>query len=98
MPERIVYHVADGVGYVGIDRPEKKNALTVAMYAGLVDALEQAEAEANARFPRADAHQEGAPGPGAASGSRPQAPDGLACRVPLWPSDRRIDCTGGRSS
>lgn len=33
----------DGVLRLRLDRPKKKNALTQAMYAGLADALEQAD-------------------------------------------------------
>jgi enoyl-CoA hydratase/carnithine racemase len=43
MPERIDFQIADGVARIGINRPEKKNALTVAMYSGLVEAFQQAE-------------------------------------------------------
>jgi enoyl-CoA hydratase/carnithine racemase len=43
MPERIDFQIADGVARIGINRPEKKNALTVAMYTGLVEAFQQAE-------------------------------------------------------
>src|SRR5690606_34603079 len=39
----------DGVLTVTISRPEKKNALTDAMYGALADALEQAEASADIR-------------------------------------------------
>jgi enoyl-CoA hydratase/carnithine racemase len=49
MPERIDFQVADGVARIGIDRPEKKNALTVAMYTGLVDAFQRAEADKTVR-------------------------------------------------
>lgn len=45
MPEIIDFHTADGVAHIGINRPEKKNALTRALYAGLVDALAKAEAD-----------------------------------------------------
>ena len=49
MPEIIDFHTADGVAQIGINRPEKKNALTAALYAGLVDALAKAEADKNVR-------------------------------------------------
>ena len=39
MAEQIDFQVADGVAQIGINRPEKKNALTAAMYAGLVEAF-----------------------------------------------------------
>ena len=45
----ITAHAAGGVLTIGIDRPEKKNALTAAMYEALVDALEQADAAAPVR-------------------------------------------------
>ncbi len=45
MPDRILTHAEGGVLRLTIDRPEKKNALTVAMYAALADALGQAEAD-----------------------------------------------------
>ena len=41
--------VADGVCTVTISRPEKRNSLTRAMYAGLADALEMAAREATVR-------------------------------------------------
>src|SRR5262245_35982869 len=41
----ILTEVADGVLRIQIDRPEKKNALTAAMYAGLATALEHAEGD-----------------------------------------------------
>jgi enoyl-CoA hydratase/carnithine racemase len=37
--------VADGILCIQLDRPEKKNALTAAMYAGLASALEHAAAD-----------------------------------------------------
>lgn len=42
MSEHIRVTVADGVCTVTIDRPEKKNSLTRAMYAALADAIEMA--------------------------------------------------------
>jgi enoyl-CoA hydratase/carnithine racemase len=45
LSENIRTAVADGVLTVRIDRPEKKNSLTQAMYAGLADAIERAQAE-----------------------------------------------------
>lgn len=42
MSGRIGVAVADGVCTLTIDRPEKKNSLTRAMYAGLADAIEAA--------------------------------------------------------
>lgn len=49
MSDCIHFKIADGVARIGIDRPEKKNALTKAMYAALVEALQQAESAANVR-------------------------------------------------
>jgi enoyl-CoA hydratase/carnithine racemase len=45
MNEQIGYQSADGVAQIRIDRPDKKNALTAAMYTGLVDAFLRAEAD-----------------------------------------------------
>jgi enoyl-CoA hydratase/carnithine racemase len=45
MPEQIDYSVAGGFARIVINRPEKKNALTAKMYAGLVDAFEKADAD-----------------------------------------------------
>jgi enoyl-CoA hydratase/carnithine racemase len=45
MSEYIRVGVADGVCTVTIARPEKKNSLTHAMYAGLADAIAMAQAE-----------------------------------------------------
>lgn len=45
MSEHIQVEIADGVQTVRINRPEKKNALTAAMYAGLAAALDQAAAD-----------------------------------------------------
>jgi enoyl-CoA hydratase/carnithine racemase len=49
MAEQIDFQIADGVADIGINRPEKKNALTAAMYAGLVDAFRQAESNKSVR-------------------------------------------------
>ena len=40
---------ADGVLHLALDRPEKKNAITRAMYAGLADALTDAAGDADVR-------------------------------------------------
>ncbi|HET6326588.1 MAG TPA: enoyl-CoA hydratase [Planctomycetaceae bacterium] len=45
MNEQIGYESADGVAQIRIDRPDKKNALTAAMYTGLVEAFLRAEAD-----------------------------------------------------
>ena len=45
MNEQIGYQSADGVAQIRIDRPDKKNALTAAMYTGLVDAFKRAESD-----------------------------------------------------
>ena len=49
MAEQIDFQIADGVAHIGINRPEKKNALTAAMYAGLVEAFQQAESTKSVR-------------------------------------------------
>ena len=49
MPEPVLTALNGGVLRVTIDRPEKKNALTVAMYAALAEAFRQAEADAGVR-------------------------------------------------
>ncbi len=45
MPSPILTELDGGVLRITIDRPEKKNALTVAMYAALADAFRQAETD-----------------------------------------------------
>ncbi len=45
MPDHVLSALDGGVLRVTINRPEKKNALTVAMYEALTEALRQAEAE-----------------------------------------------------
>jgi enoyl-CoA hydratase/carnithine racemase len=49
MNEQIGYQSADGVAQIRIDRPEKKNALTAALYTGLVDAFQRAESDNSVR-------------------------------------------------
>jgi enoyl-CoA hydratase/carnithine racemase len=49
MNGQIGYQSADGVAHIRIERPEKKNALTAAMYVALADAFERAEADKSAR-------------------------------------------------
>jgi enoyl-CoA hydratase/carnithine racemase len=49
MNEQIGYQSADGVAQIRIDRPDKKNALTAAMYTGLVDSFKRAEADPSVR-------------------------------------------------
>jgi enoyl-CoA hydratase/carnithine racemase len=49
MNEQIGYQAADGVAQIRIERPEKKNALTAAMYTGLVDAFVRAESDKSVR-------------------------------------------------
>jgi enoyl-CoA hydratase/carnithine racemase len=44
---RIELETADGVAWITIRRPEAKNALTKAMYAGIRDACRQAEADSS---------------------------------------------------
>ena len=45
MGNEILTELADGVLRIGINRPDKKNALTVAMYAAIGEALKRAEDE-----------------------------------------------------
>lgn len=49
MVEHVVTAAADGILDIRLNRPDKKNALTVAMYAALADALERADADASVR-------------------------------------------------
>ncbi len=49
MSDPILTHTENGVLRVTINRPEKKNALTVAMYAALADALRHAETDPSIR-------------------------------------------------
>src|SRR5580698_8777657 len=49
MADQIDFHVADGVAHIVINRPEKKNALTAAMYAALMGAFRQAESNKSVR-------------------------------------------------
>jgi len=47
--DRILCHVADGIMRIQINRPDKKNALTVAMYVELAAALDRAERQPDVR-------------------------------------------------
>jgi enoyl-CoA hydratase/carnithine racemase len=49
MNEHVKTEIADGVMTLTLQRPEKKNALTGAMYDALSNALERAEADASVR-------------------------------------------------
>src|SRR6201996_2749293 len=49
MTEHVKTEIIDGVMTLTLQRPEKKNALTGAMYDALTDALKQAEADASVR-------------------------------------------------
>lgn len=49
MAAQIDFRSADGVAHIVINRPEKKNALTAAMYAALVEAFQQAESTRSVR-------------------------------------------------
>ena len=49
MTDHILTEAADGVLRITINRPEKKNALTVAMYAALADAFRQADSDPSTR-------------------------------------------------
>lgn len=47
MSEFITTKVTDRIASIGIARPQKKNALTQAMYAAMADAIAEAEADSN---------------------------------------------------
>ena len=49
MSDQIVVSRADGVCEIQLNRPEKRNALTLAMYGALVDALNEARADDSIR-------------------------------------------------
>lgn len=49
MSEHIRTELADGVLTVALNRPEKKNAITQAMYAGLSEAVERAKTDGDVR-------------------------------------------------
>ncbi len=49
MTEHIVTSTADGIFQIRLNRPEKKNALTLAMYAAMADALKSAEGDSAVR-------------------------------------------------
>jgi enoyl-CoA hydratase/carnithine racemase len=49
MAENIVVSVQDRILQLRLDRPEKKNALTRGMYLGMIEALQQAEADSAVR-------------------------------------------------
>jgi enoyl-CoA hydratase/carnithine racemase len=49
MTEQIISTSSDGIQQIQMNRPEKKNALTSAMYAAMADALEAAEKDAAIR-------------------------------------------------
>ena len=49
MSEHVLIHQADGVLTLTLDRPDKKNALTDAMYGALSDAMEAARGDAAVR-------------------------------------------------
>src|ERR1700757_833302 len=49
MTEHVKNEISDGVMTLTLQRPEKKNALTGAMYDALTDALKQVEADASVR-------------------------------------------------
>lgn len=52
MSQHVLFEVSEGVATLTLNRPEKKNALTVEMYQALVDALARAEADPKARVIR----------------------------------------------
>lgn len=43
MTDSILYHVADGIAHITLNRPEKRNALSLGMQAALCDALWEAD-------------------------------------------------------
>lgn len=47
--ENILTETKDGIARIEIDRPEKKNALTAAMYQAMADAIKAAEADGKVR-------------------------------------------------
>src|SRR3984957_20996159 len=49
MSDQVVVSSADGVYEIQLNRPEKRNAITQAMYGALVDALNEARADDNGR-------------------------------------------------
>jgi enoyl-CoA hydratase len=49
MSEHIIYEVADGVGQLTINRPEKRNAMTFAMLGEFIEAVHRAGEDADAR-------------------------------------------------
>ncbi|MEW6050604.1 MAG: enoyl-CoA hydratase [Candidatus Zixiibacteriota bacterium] len=49
LSKHIVTEQQDGILRIVMNRPEKKNALTIAMYSALADAIEQAEQDRNVR-------------------------------------------------
>jgi len=49
MTDHVVAAVADGILAIRLNRPKRKNALTVAMYTALADALERGDAEKSVR-------------------------------------------------
>jgi len=50
MPENVATTLQQQIFTIRIDRPEKKNALTRAMYVSLISAMQRAEADANVRI------------------------------------------------
>lgn len=56
MAEHILTNLVDGVLTVTLNRPDKKNALTQAMYSGLNEAIARAENEKGVRVLRINAH------------------------------------------
>jgi enoyl-CoA hydratase/carnithine racemase len=58
MDRQIVTEVADGILRIQINRPEKKNALSVAMYDAMAAAMQQAETDAAVRVVVIHGHPE----------------------------------------
>lgn len=49
MSDTVQVAIEDAIAHIQINRPEKKNALTIAMYAALADALRRAESDDSVR-------------------------------------------------
>lgn len=49
MTEELLWEAADGIGHITFNRPAQRNALTWAMYDGLVEIIERVDADATIR-------------------------------------------------
>jgi enoyl-CoA hydratase/carnithine racemase len=77
MAEEIVSHVDGGILRIEINRPEKKNALTAAMYSAMADALERGQNDPAVRVVLIHGQQDIFTAPQAAWVQRPQRKRGL---------------------